>query len=311
MKKITMNNNAESITISELLERFLIKCKVKNLTEKSIDSYKVKCKWFIEYVGSDTEASSITQKSVDDYILYQMENGRASAISINSYLRSVRALLYYGMDLGYIDRFKVHMLKAEKKLKETYTDEELKILLKKPNVKKCSFAEFKVWALENYLLATGNRISTAVNVKIGDLHFEERIIVLRKTKNRQQQIIPMSEALERVLREYLAYRGGSPDDYLFCNYRGEQSCTGTYQKLVKVYNRSRGVMKTGCHLFRHTFAKKWILAGGDGFRLQRLLGHSDMTVTKEYLSLFGSDLQKDYDRMCPLDNLQGNIIRMR
>ena len=55
MKKITMNNNAESITISELLERFLIKCKVKNLTEKSIDSYKVKCKWFIEYVGSDTE----------------------------------------------------------------------------------------------------------------------------------------------------------------------------------------------------------------------------------------------------------------
>lgn len=73
--------------------------------------------------------------------------------------------------------------------------------------------------------------------------------------------------------------------------------------MVRRYNIKRNVNKTSCHLFRHTFAKQWILAGGDMFRLQKILGHSDLTVTKEYVAMFGQDLQMDFERFNPLDNM--------
>ena len=188
----------------------------------------------------------------------------------------------------------------------------LKRLLKKPNVKECTFTEYKTWVFENYLLGTGNRISTALNIRIKDIHFSDGVIILRKTKNRKQQIIPMSKTLEGVLMEYLLYRDGSEEDYLFCNEYGEQGDRRSYQQAVYRYNIKRNVNKTSCHLFRHTFAKNWILNGGDIFRLQKLLGHSSMDIVKNYVNMFSDDLQIGFDEFNPLDNLcsSGTKIRM-
>jgi len=53
--------------------------------------------------------------------------------------------------------FKIKLPKVDKPLKETYTDTELKILLRKPNVKTCDFTEYKIRVLTNYLIATGRK----------------------------------------------------------------------------------------------------------------------------------------------------------
>lgn len=60
-------------------------------------------------------------------------------------------------------------------------------------------------------------------------------------------------------------------------------------------------MKTGVHLFRHTFAKKWIQNGGNIFSLQKILGHSSLEMVKEYVNMFGEDIRQDYDKYNPLD----------
>ena len=146
--------------------------------------------------------------------------------------------------------------------------------------------------------------SSALNVRISDIRFDEGVIIIRKVKNRKQQIIPLSRTLSEVLREYLVIRGGNNEDYLFCNIYGEQGSRRMYQELVQEYNIKRNVNKTSCHLFRHTFAKKWILAGGDVFRLQKVLGHSDLSITREYVQMFGDDLQMDFDKFNPLDKMQ-------
>ena len=116
-------------------------------------------------------------------------------------------------------------------------------------------------------MGTGNRISTALDVRISDLNFQSGMITLRKTKNRKQQIILLSNILADILQEYLQIRGGEPEDSLFCNEYGQQACCRTYQQLVRRYNIKRNVNKTSCHTFRHTFAKNWILNNGDMFRL--------------------------------------------
>lgn len=302
MEKITMSKKS-NLTIEEAFELFLRKCKVKNLTELSISSYEKKMVHFYEFKSKTELITTITSNTIDDYIIWLRENTQANDITINSYLRSARAFLYYCMDCNYIPSFKIQLIKAEKKIKETYSDEELQRLLAKPDTNSCTFSTYKTWVFENYLLGTGNRISTALDLHIGDINFQSGTITLRKTKNRKQQIIPLSHTLSDVLQEYLQIRGGEDEDYLFCNEYGEQASCRTYQQLVRRYNIKRNVNKTSCHLFRHTFAKHYILAGGDMFRLQKILGHSDLTVTKEYVNMFGQDLQMDFEKFNPLDNL--------
>lgn len=310
MDKITMSNKS-NLTIHDAFDLFIRKCKINNLTDLSIESYKKKMVHFYEFVDEQSQITKVTSDTVDDYILYLRENTEANDITINSYLRSLRAFLYYCMECNYIQSFKIKLTKAEKKIKETYTDEELIRLLTKPDTNNCSFSSFKTWVFENYLLATGNRISTALDVHIGDINFDSNMIMLRKTKNRKQQIIPLSNSLADILEEYLQIRGGEPEDFLFCNEYGEQASCRTYQQLVRRYNIKHNVNKTSCHLFRHTFAKQWILAGGDMFRLQKILGHSDLTVTKEYVAMFGQDLQLDFEKFNPLDNMKAKSQQIR
>jgi integrase/recombinase XerD len=262
--------------------------------------------------SSQLELQDITADTIDDYIMWMRENLNANDISINSYLRTVRAYLYFCMENGMIDNFKVHIPKAEKKMKETYTESELQVLLKKPDVKKCSFTEFKTWVFENFMLGTGMRISTAIALHIGDINFEDGLVFLGKLKNRRQQYIPLSKTLAGVLRDYLTVRGGTTDDLLFCNNYGKPITRRSMEQLVEHYNHDRGVMRTSIHAFRHTFAREFILNGGDVFRLQRILCHSDISVTKEYVDLFGQDLAIGFDDFNPLDNIakgHGTFIR--
>ena len=75
------------------------------------------------------------------------------------------------MENEYIEEFKIKLPKVQESVKEIYTDEELKLLLKKPNIKECTFTEFRIWAFENFLVSTGQRLETALNVKIRDIDF--------------------------------------------------------------------------------------------------------------------------------------------
>ena len=315
MKKINMSKST-NLTIGDAFELYIRKCTVRNLSDKTILSYKQICARFFDFYDTRKQVSTITEDTIDDYILWLREEVKVSDVTVNTYLRTLRAFLYYCMDCDYLDPFKIQLCKTEKPIKQTYSDEELERLLQKPNLRKCTFSEYKTWVFENYLLGTANRIRTALNVRICDVNFNDGFITLKKTKNRRQQVIPLSESLASILQEYLEIRGGAPEDYLFCNDYGKQATIRTYQQLVRRYNIKHNVNKTSCHLFRHTFAKHWVINHGDPFRLQKIMGHSTLDITKEYVAMFGNDLQIDFEKFNPLDKLNhkigdGNKISMR
>lgn len=304
MEKIKMQpTRPEDALLTDAFADFLEKCRAKNLSEKTLNIYTVHFKFFREYLSDpDKKVSDITEDTLEGFILY-LQNRGCNDITVQSYMRGVRCFCYYLMEEGYLQRFKIKLPKADKRIKETYTDTELKKLLKKPNVKTCEFNEYKTWVFSNYLLATGKRISTVLSLQIKDLDFENETIQLNKCKNRKAQIVPMASSLKVILKEYLTYRKGSPDDYVFCNSYGGKGDIRSYQEMLAKYNQKRGVSKTSAHLYRHTFAKRWILNGGDIFRLQKLLGHSNLDIVKEYVNMFGRDLTKDYTSFNPLDTL--------
>ncbi len=299
MMKIRMKSPM-MLTVREAYERYLQGCYAKNLAQKTIQDYQEKLKPFVEFYGS-VYVNEISADTIEKYTVRLKSVHNINDVSVAIYIRTLRAFLYWCMDNEGSKHFKITVPKSGKKIKETYSDNELDMLLKKPNMNKCSFTEYKIWVFENYLLGTGNRLSSAMNVKIGDVDFSSNVIVLKKMKNRNQQIIPLSHSLSGILSEYLQIRGGKCDDYLFCTDCGEKATPKSYQHAVYHYNHRRGVQKTSIHAFRHTFAKHWVLAGGDVFRLQKILGHSNISVTKEYVELFAPDLQQDFDRFNPLD----------
>ena len=221
-ERITLPTS-DNLSLKEGFEKFLQEKRAMNVSKNSIIFYDTCYRFYVGYVGEGVLCRDINLDTIYGYILHLRETrGNLSDVTINSYLRGLRVILYSLMNKGYVQPFKISLIRAEKKIKETYTDEELERLLKKPDLKKEDFPTFRNWAIICYLLGTGNRLGTLCNVKIGDVDFTSREIRLKKTKNKKQYTIPLSQTLDKVLREYLEYRKGEPGDYLFCNQYGQQ-----------------------------------------------------------------------------------------
>lgn len=115
----------------------------------------------------------------------------------------------------------------------------------------------------------------------------------------------MSKTLKEVLIEYITYRQAeSNEDYLFVSAYGDKCNRMTLSDSMNQYNRKRGVMQTGVHKYRHTFAKKWILVGGNVFKLQKILQHATMEMVKNYVNIFNAEIVSDFDEFNPLEQLQ-------
>lgn len=305
-RKIELIQQKNFKTFDEGFDEFIMMCKVKNLRPSTIKQYETIINIWYKFVPYKTPIKDITKNTVNAFIMFLKNETNENDVTINSVIVHVRVVLYYFMKLGYMEEFKIPKMKVDKEIIETYTDEELKILLQKPNIKKCSYLEYRNWIIINFLMATGCRAGTLVNIKIIDVDFLNDLITYTHTKNRKQQIIPLSNTLKAILIEYLQYRKGGLEDYLFVNAYGNYLTTDQLSHNISDYNKKRGVIKTGIHRFRHTFAKKWIMQGGDIFRLQKILGHSSMDIVKNYVNIFTNDLQQDFNTFNPLENLQVN-----
>ncbi len=175
-------------------------------------------------------------------------------------------------------------------------------MIKKPT-KYATFVEWRSWAVVNWILATGHRAATVCEIKLGDINYSKREIYVRQTKTNKAYITPLSSALTTVIKEYVrTWRSeATDDDYLFCNVGEEQLTVNALKHSITHYNRSRGVDKISVHAFRHTFAKNWIRNTGDVFRLQKLLGHSSLDMTRAYVNMFSEDLKEGFEEHNPLD----------
>lgn len=87
-------------------------------------------------------------------------------------MRDFITTMHFLMNEGYISPFKMKAIKVDKNHVETYTDDELKTLLAKPNIKKCSFTEYQCWVMTNFLFCTGVRQRSLMFVKVKDIDFD-------------------------------------------------------------------------------------------------------------------------------------------
>lgn len=228
-----------------------------------------------------------SQQTIEDYVVF-LNTSDIKSISVNTRLRGLRAFFYWCVDKEYVPAFKIRLVKQEEVIKSTFSDEALMLLLKKPDIKSCSFTEYRNWAMVNFLLATGVRVSTLIAVRVKDVDLHSSVFRTKHNKNRREQILPVSKTLNKDL---IYRKDDEPEAVLFCNQYGKPFTADGCEQAIRDYGSSRGVSYCGPHKFRHSFAKNWILSGGDVFWLQKMFGHSSLDVVKKYVNLYDTDFK--------------------
>ena len=150
-----------------------------------------------------------------------------------------------------------------------------------------------------------NGVEGAEDFDLDDIDFEENMININVQKNKKKSRIPLESRLRKVLLEYIDAWLIYDDDNYVSPYLFPSSYTQSSSRpisryalsqAIADYNISRGVKKTSCHLFRHTFTKNWILNNGDLHSLQKILGHSTLDMVTKYANLWGEDLKPKVEK---------------
>jgi integrase/recombinase XerD len=146
-------------------------------------------------------------------------------------------------------------------------------------------------AIIETLYGCGLRVSELVTLKLSQLFFDERYVLIQG-KGNKQRVVPISPvAIEQInlyieqTRSHQTVQRGS-EDILFLNRRGAMLTRQMIFHIVKQLCELAGVRKViSPHTLRHSFATH-LLEGGANLRaIQQMLGHESITTTEIYVHI--------------------------
>ena len=277
-----------------------------------------------------TDARLISNRDIRNFILHlqaskmfvnhpyiRSQDNELSAISINCYLRAIRAAFNRWVAEGYLEDTpfkKVRVPKAPKKVIPTFSQEQLRMLL--GAIDTSTPEGFRNHLLILLYLDTACRLTEITNLRLGDLNLNERCLKIWG-KGRKQRIVPTGVTTHKLLWKYLNLYRTEPAvpryDHVFLTKYGRPLTKNRVEAIIKKYGTKAGITGVRCspHTLRHTACVFWIRNGGDIFSLQRITGHSSLEVLRGYINLAQGDVQLAHSRYSAIDNLDLNIPKTR
>lgn len=253
---------------------------------------------------------------LNNYCVNEKGNNEQTVIG---YYRDLKAIYFYCFENGWLEERKISIPSREAPIKDVYTNAEIERLITRPN--NDNFVENRNWVIIHWLLGTGSRVQTIINLKVGDIDLDEGYANINVQKNGSVSRIPLVKKLQAILSDYIYdYRSDIDtdeplkDEWLFPNRFGEKMTDDGLKKAIVHYNTSRNVYKTSIHLFRHTFAKDWIIGGGDILTLQKMLGHKSLKMVQHYSNLYERDIKdkaEDFALITHTKRKSGKTIQKR
>ena len=140
-------------------------------------------------------------------------------------------------------------------------------------------------ALYELIYSCGLRISEAAGLLVSNVHFGERLIIVRG-KGNKERIVPFGLAAKEWLEKWMTEArpkilGSRIVQEVFVNFKGEPlSRKGIWKNFQAMEAKSGVTAKV--HTLRHSFATHLLSGGADLRSVQELLGHSDLATTTIY-----------------------------
>ena len=240
-----------------------------------------------------------TAQTLREFVI-AFRNSGVSAISCNIYCRAINAYLRWLHEEGHTpELLRIPRLKTEQKLISTFNPTQVRTLVSwKPR----TAGERRLHALVSTLLDTGIRIEEALSLKRECVDLENLLITVYG-KGQKERVIPMSFELRKVLHRWLLSHNFP---LAFPTRQGAHMTQRNVLRHFKTVATRLGIsgVPVSFHTARHTFAVNYIRNGGDVFRLQRILGHSTLEMTRRYVNLQTEDLSAVHNRLSPLANMR-------
>ncbi|GAA0840704.1 hypothetical protein GCM10008915_36840 [Bifidobacterium pullorum subsp. gallinarum] len=313
------NNSAieyppESTDFEVACQAYLRYCRIRNLTDETLNFYRDTTKELVKQLGAlnverpldvtkDHVLSAIEAKQNE-----KIKRGRAETpadATINKLIRGWRAFFNWMHTEGFVGENPVKgigTIKSERRIIETFSNAQIKTLLETPN--RSSFTGYRDYVIMLTLLDTGVRISELAGIEMHDIDWKDRTIVVYG-KGRKERLVPFSRTLEKQLRLYLEIRGVLDHDKVFVNIDNDPFQVRGIQQAIQLYGKEARIkgVRVSPHTFRHTFAKMYVMNGGDSFSLQKILGHTSLEIVRMYVNLFGTDVSAQHAKFSPLERL--------
>jgi len=154
------------------------------------------------------------------------------------------------------------------------------------------------------LLHTGCRASEFVSLDVGDVDLASGAVWVREAKGGKSRVTFLGAKSRRELVRFLRRRQDvTPGVPLWVTVKGERLAYWGLRQIIRRRAEKAGVPVPSLHSFGRAFALYALRNGTDICSLQRLMGHSDLTVLRRYLKQTEADLQEAHRTAGPADNL--------
>ena len=283
-----MNKPYEKIVENEnktLTASFISAKRIEGCSEKTLTYYENTISVTLSQINKN-----LKQLTTDDLRLYlteYQEKHNSSRVTIDNIRRILSSFFSWLEDEGYIFKSpirRIHKVKTDKVIKETYTDEELETL-------RDNSPTIRDLAMIDMLSSTGMRIGEMVLLNKADINFAERECKVLG-KGNKERIVYFDARTKLHLQQYLTSRVDE-NEALFVSLRKpyERITIGGIESRLRKLGNNLNIHKVHPHKFRRTLATMAIDKGMPIEQLQRLLGHQRIDTTLQYAMVKQSNVK--------------------
>ena len=239
------------------------------------------------------------------------ESSKRAPATVNGSLVCLSSALSYFVDRQWLDKNVCHGVQQIESPTRIYTwvrtrAEITKLLLECPK----GIREIAALAV-----GTGMRLDEVLHLQWADVDLERRLITVHRgrqgtVKSGKARHIPILDTMLAWLRELALKRDGAV--HVFVGENGKpRTKPGVWFPFKQAAIRAGFTKALRFHDLRHTFASHWVLDGGDIFRLSKILGHANVTITqKVYAHLMPDAWEQDYHRVSFVMPETGSVYAM-
>jgi integrase/recombinase XerD len=252
MKRIKRKITA--IDFLSQIEKFLIYCRAKGLSEETVAWYDRRLKGFANHVGIKNPLD-IDSDTIRKFILDKQ--GEVSTDTLNGYLRVLRAFFNYQVREGELSASPmggVSLVKGKKVVIAAFSQEQLQRLFRMPD--KSTFKGYRDYLMMLVLLDTGLRVSELIRLKVSDVDKETGAVKVLG-KGNKERLVYLGPKVLKELKQYLFECLNQSDAGwpLFPNQWGRNLSLRTFEDSLAEYGKLAGIkgVRVSPHTFRHSF----------------------------------------------------------
>lgn len=275
------------LKIQDAIKKFYHRCIAMNVSYRTVETYRYVFKGFNAFLATRNIdcIESITSDDIRAYLSLLRTKGYAPDTIKDRYV-GISALFNFLCSDGLIVGNPVKTVKKPKvpKIKaRTFTANELQRML--GYYKMETFAGVRNKTILYLLYGTGIRKAELLGLTVFSLHLDmcSMTIIGKGEKERE---VPLSPVLVKLLRIYLGQREKIllshkiETSSLIVTKYGRPLSDGGLREVFRELKNKAGIcgLKVSPHTMRHSFAKNFLLNGGNLFALQEVLGHEDVIV---------------------------------